>query len=167
MGVAVSGPEVRKLGGVALEARAGLFELPGDLLIRLWSRLDVGDAQLPRGGLAAPQQPNDLGDPPIHDTKVVDNHEDRPKAAAVLHAAKPINQHGTRSASGSHWLASRRIVPRSLLKSLVVCSRVLQHRSQAKTSLMIISSSRGSPAPGGASAGTFARLSLSILAKRK
>jgi hypothetical protein len=28
MGVAVSGPEVRKLGGVALEARAGLFELP-------------------------------------------------------------------------------------------------------------------------------------------
>jgi hypothetical protein len=69
--------------------------------------------------------------------------------------------------SGSHWLASRRIVPRSLLKSLVVCSRVLQHRSQAKTSLMIISSSRGSPAPGGASAGTFARLSLSILAKRK
>jgi hypothetical protein len=54
MGVAVSGPEVRKLGGVALEARAGLFELPGDLLIRLWSRLDVGDAQLPRGGLAAP-----------------------------------------------------------------------------------------------------------------
>ena len=94
MGVAESRPEIRKLGGVAFEARAGLFELADDLLIGQGSWFNVRDAQLSRGSLPASQQSNDFRNAPIHDPEVVDHHKDRPKAAAVLHPTKPIDQHG-------------------------------------------------------------------------
>jgi hypothetical protein len=156
MGIAVRRPEVRELGSASLDAVAGLLKLADDAVVGLGTGFDVGDAYLSRGNLAAPQKSDHLGNGQIHDTKVIERHENGPEAAAILHAAEPIDEHWTRSAFQIALTGQlQNCVPFFNDKRRRLRTRVVRRRSQPNPSLMTISSGHGSPAPAGASLGMF------------